>query len=85
MIAQTETLEKLKRLLLDVFLIPESEFRFDLRRDEIDTWDSLGVVSLAVGVEEVFGYHMSQDEAMGISGIHDIVTLLQSRGVDFDG
>ena len=37
--------EKLKDLLMDVFLIEPSEFRFDMMRDEIESWDSLGVVS----------------------------------------
>jgi acyl carrier protein len=76
--------EKLKNLLLDVFLLDPSEFRFDLRRDEVDTWDSLGVVSLAVGVHEQFGYHFTVDEAMGLRGVEDIITVLTSKGIRFD-
>ena len=44
--------DKLRQLILDVFLLDPSEFRFDLRRTEVDTWDSFGLVSLAVGVQE---------------------------------
>ncbi len=51
---------------------------------EIDTWDSLGVVSLAVGVEETFGYHFSPDEAMGLASIQDIVQLLGKKGIEFE-
>lgn len=76
--------EKLKELVVDVFLIDPSEFSLDLKREQIETWDSLGVVSLAVGVQETFGHHFTQDEAMGISGIRDIVGLLESRGISFD-
>ena len=47
--------EKLKELLMDVFLIDSSEFRFDMVREEIESWDSLGVVSMAVGIQETFG------------------------------
>jgi acyl carrier protein len=76
--------EKLKKVLLDIFLLDESEFRFDLRRGEIETWDSLGVVSMAVGIHQTFGYHFTPDEAMGIGGVEDIIRLLQSKGISFD-
>jgi acyl carrier protein len=75
--------EKLSLLVQDVFLLDPAEFRFDLRRDEIDTWDSLGVVSLAVGIEETFGYHFSPEEANGIKGVDDIIRLLGTKGVSF--
>jgi acyl carrier protein len=76
--------EKLKELLIEVFLIDPSEFRFDVRRDEIDTWDSLGVVSMAVGIQEVFGYHLTQDEALSVQSVPDVIRLLQSKGIAFD-
>lgn len=83
-IAATENREKLKQLLLDVFLIAEDEFSFDLTRDRLDTWDSLGVVSLAVAIEEAFGYHMSQAEAVAIRGVPELVALLRSKGIELD-
>ena len=76
--------EKLKNLILDVFLLNPNEFRFDLTRDEVDTWDSLGVVSLAVGIHETFGYHMTPDEATSLKSVGDVITVLQSKGIDFD-
>ena len=75
--------EKLKKVLLDIFLLDESEFRFDLRRADVETWDSLGVVSMAVGIHQTFGYHFTPDEAMGIGGVDDIIRLLQSKGISF--
>jgi acyl carrier protein len=74
--------DKLRDLLLDVFLLNPTEFRFDLTRDDIDTWDSLGVVSLAVGVHETFGYHMTPEEAASLHGVADLVALLRSKGID---
>ena len=76
--------EKLKDLMVDVFLLDPREFRLDLKRDQIETWDSLGVVSLAVGVQETFGHHFTQDEAMRITGIPDIIRILEARGISFD-
>ena len=76
--------EKLKKLVLDVFLLDETEFSMNLTKEQIDTWDSLGVVSLAVGVHQTFGYHCSPEEATSLGSIHDIVCLLESKGISFD-
>ncbi len=73
----------LKNLLVDVFLLEPEEFRFDMTQEDIETWDSLGVVSMAVGVHESFGYHFTPEEAMGIKGVQDIVDLLEKKGVPF--
>ncbi|MGC9947363.1 MAG: hypothetical protein ABSF64_13420 [Bryobacteraceae bacterium] len=76
--------KKLEDLVVDVFLLDPKEFHLDLKREEIETWDSLGVVSLAVGVQETFGHHFTQDEAVGITGIRDIIGILEARGISFD-
>ncbi len=76
--------EKLKNLLVDVFLLEPSEFRPDLTRNEIDSWDSLGVVSMAVGIEETFGHHLTPEEATGVKSVQDIMNILRARGVVFD-
>lgn len=76
--------EKLQNVLLDIFLLEPEEFRFELTRDEIDTWDSLGVVSLAVGIHEAFGYHMTPEEATGLRSVPDLMSLLTSKGIAFD-
>ena len=79
-----ENRSELKQLLTDIFVLDESEFRFDLKNDDVETWDSLATVSLAVGIEEVFGYHFTQDEAMSIKGFQDIIDILETQGISFD-
>ena len=76
--------ENLKDLLIDIFLIDPSEFRFDLTREEIESWDSLGIVSMAVGIQETFGYHMKPEEAVAVKGFQHIMELLESKGIKFD-
>ena len=76
--------ERLEQLLRDVFLLDSSEFRWDLTRADVDAWDSLGTVSLAVGVQEVFGYHMTPAEATGVSSVAELVALLTARGIALD-
>lgn len=75
--------EKLQDLLQDILLLDPSEFRFDLRREEVETWDSMSVVAIAVGVDETFGYHMSPEEAMRVAGVADIIGILEGKGIAF--
>lgn len=76
-------LEKLKQLFLDVFLLEPDEFRLDLKKEDVLTWDSLGVVSIAVGLHETFGYHMTPDQAMSVKSVRDIISILESEGILF--
>lgn len=76
--------DKLKNLLIDVFLLEDEEFSYNLTRSDIESWDSLGVVSLAVGVQDTFGYHMTPEEATSIEGIQQIVDLLKTNGISFN-
>jgi len=76
--------EKLRDLLMDVFLIEESEYSLELSQDDVETWDSMGLVAMAVGIEETFGYHFSQEEALSIKKFRDTVDILTSNGIPFD-
>ncbi|MGO9372301.1 MAG: hypothetical protein ACLQBD_09390 [Syntrophobacteraceae bacterium] len=76
--------EKLKNLLVDVFLLEPSAFRFNLTRDEVETWDSLGIVAMAVGIHETFGYHFTPEEAIAIKEVQDIIDTLSTKGIPFD-
>ena len=75
--------EKLKELLTEILLLGDNEFRFDLIRSEVDTWDSLCVVAIAAGVEETFGYHFTSEEATSITSVPDIIAMLERNGIGF--
>jgi len=79
-----DNLSKLSNLLIDVFLLEPEEFNIELSKEEIDTWDSLGTVAMAVGIEEEFGYHFTPEEATGIESIRGIIQLLDSKGIEFE-
>ena len=74
--------EKLRQLIMDVLLLDDNEYSIDLTREDVETWDSLGVVSIAVGIDEVFGYHPTPEEATGIHSVTDIIDLLVSKGIE---
>ena len=75
--------EKLRDLLLEVLLLSDEEFSYDLNREQVETWDSLAVVAIAAGVDETFGYHLTPDEAVGITGVNDIIRVLEREGISF--
>jgi acyl carrier protein len=78
-----ENRQKLRDLLIEVLLLTDEEFSFDLKREQVETWDSLAVVAIAAGIDETFGYHLTPDEAVGITGIRDIITILEREGIRF--
>lgn len=75
--------EQLIELLADIFLLDPEEVTFETTRDDLPTWDSLAVVSIAVGVNETFKYHFTPDEANSIQKFQDIIDLLETKGIAF--
>jgi acyl carrier protein len=77
--------EKLRSLLTDVLLLAAEEYSSDLKREDVETWDSLAVVAIAAGVEETFGYHLTPEEAVAMTGVRDIIATLDREGISFEG
>ena len=72
---------KLQQLLMEILLIDEADYVDVNGPDEINTWDSLAMVSIAAGIEKEFGYAMSPEEMVGLGSIGDIKTLLRERHI----
>jgi acyl carrier protein len=75
---------KLFRLLEDVLLIDENQYKDNFGPDEIETWDSLATVNIAAAVDKEFGYEMEPEEMVGLMSIGDIKAFLHSKGIDFN-
>lgn len=75
--------QKLRELLMDVLLLTDQEFSFDLRREQVETWDSLAIVAIAAGIDETFGYHLPSDQAVSLTSVRDIVNILEREGIRF--
>jgi acyl carrier protein len=72
---------KLKQFLLDTLMMEEPSYRDENGPGQIPTWDSLATVSLAVGVQERFGQHMTPEDVAEIRTIGDIKAYLRHKGV----
>jgi acyl carrier protein len=73
--------QTLQCLLVDVFGMDEKLYRDEHGPDQIDGWDSLATVSMAVGLHETFGHHMSPQDVAKIKTIGDIKAWLREQGV----
>lgn len=76
---------KLRDLLVEILLIDEEQYRDENGPDAIETWDSLAMVRIAVGIEEVFGCGMTPEEMVSLESIGDIKAILRSHDIRFDG
>ena len=76
--------EKLEDLMIDILLIDPEEYSLNLKREDIDSWDSLAVVSIAVGCHETFGYHFDPAEATSINCVQDIMRILETKSISFN-
>lgn len=78
-----DNLQKLQDLLDDILLLDDGQFSRDLTREDVETWDSMATVAVAIGLEEEFGHHPSEEEAIGLNSVAEIITFLEARGTSF--
>ena len=75
---------KLRNLLVEILLIDDEQYRNENGPDTIETWDSMAMVRIAMGIEEAFGYRMAAEEMVSLDSIGDIKAILRSRNIPFD-
>jgi len=75
---------KLHNLLVEILLIDDEQYRDENGPDAIETWDSMAMVRIAMGIEEAFGYRMAPEEMVSLDSIGDIKAILRSRNIPFD-
>ena len=73
------TLDKVKRIISSQLNISESKINIDSKLIEDLGADSLDTVELLIAFEEEFGMRISDEEAMEIKTIKNIVDLIDSK------
>jgi acyl carrier protein len=63
----------------DIFETPVEEIRPETMRDEIDAWDSLGILTLIARMDEDFHILMTDEEIQRLRSVGDIIDLLRQR------
>lgn len=65
--------------LAEIFEESPDYIRPERSRDDIPTWDSVGVLNLIAGIDEKFGVVLSDKEIRAMTTVGDILTLLEQK------
>ena len=77
---KTMTREETLLWLAEIFEESPDYIQPDRLREDVPTWDSVGVLNLMAGVDEKFGVVLSDKEIRAMTKVEDILALLQQKG-----
>ena len=66
--------------LAEIFEESPDYIQPDRLREDVPTWDSVGVLNLMAGVDEKFGVVLSDKEIRAMTKVEDLLALLQQKG-----
>ncbi len=65
-------------ILEKILLIDRSSITPDLRREDIEDWDSMTHLVLISDIEEEFGVSFSDEQIAEVMSVADLITLISS-------
>lgn len=71
--------------IANVFEEPSGKVTLDTQRDEIQAWDSLGMLTLMSVLDEEFEIFLSEEQLQDMKSVHDILEVLRIHGMLQDG
>lgn len=75
---QQELYEKVERILVDNFGVPEDQVSREATIQDLDL-DSLDLVEMTMQVEEELGVEIEDEEVADVETIQDVVELLERK------
>jgi acyl carrier protein len=74
-----DTLTKVQDAFKAAFDIDPQLVSVETRAEDIPAWDSVGHLSLAANLEEIFGITLDVDELMEMESVRDIVRIVNTK------
>lgn len=65
----------------EIFETTESEISSETRQQDIEGWDSMGVLTLMAELDDRFSINLDQDELESINSINDLLDVLRNNNV----
>jgi acyl carrier protein len=65
----------------EIFETTESEISSETQQQDIEGWDSMGVLTLMAELDDRFSINLSQDELESINTINDLLDVLRNNNV----
>ncbi len=78
--SKTMTQDQVLDWLAEVFNESRERITPETKRDDIASWDSLGVLTLMADLDEKFDLVLSDQEMRPMQAIGDILVVLRERG-----
>ncbi len=75
------TLQDATAWIARLFDVPADTICSETRREEIPTWDSLGMLTLIARLDEDFQILLAESDLDGLKAVGDILDVLQANGV----
>ena len=72
-------LENVRRIVSDVFEIPEESVKPDSSPDNVDTWDSIHHLNMVLALEQEFGVQFTPEEIEQLLSVELIVALVEEK------
>lgn len=66
--------------IAEVFEESPGSLQPDTPRDDIPTWDSMGVLALMAGMDEKFGILLTDADIVSMRSVDDILAVLRKHG-----
>lgn len=63
----------------EVFEVPVEKIRPETKKNEIEAWDSLGILTLMARLDEDFHILLTEEEIQQLRSVEDILNLLRKR------
>jgi acyl carrier protein len=73
----TEIKNRIAKVMERVFDVKASSVSIDLKKDDFDTWDSIGHLMLIMNLESEFEIKFHTDEINKVHGVEDCVNLVK--------
>jgi acyl carrier protein len=72
-------MDKLNKILSEVFRLKEDELNDELTMEDIENWDSLTHMDLITSIEEGLDIQLSMDNIMSMKDIKTIRTIVEEK------
>lgn len=76
--------KKLQETLADVFGIKAADITPDLRKDDVETWDSLKQMDLVISLEKAYDISLDITDIVGMVSVQAIMDALERKGVSLE-
>lgn len=78
-------MNQLLRLLAQCLNTSESELNIETKSDDLDTWDSLAVINLAISLEGEYGVSLTAEEVEQLKSVKAIIEILGRHEIAIAG